>query len=144
MEVPSLDPQRQSGQHLVPALYRSVADAHESSKPTHHSANDRMVMLMLIIDACCFSCPQLQGSILVASLLQIVVGFSGLIGFLMRFIGPLTIAPTITLIGLPMYNPAGAKAGTHWGISAMYVTIHLHGECLFDQLERKNLCCVNM
>ncbi|XP_026197492.1 solute carrier family 23 member 1-like [Anabas testudineus] len=61
----------------------------------------------------------LQGSILVASLLQIVVGFSGLIGFLMRFIGPLTIAPTITLIGLPMYNPAGAKAGTHWGIAAM-------------------------
>lgn len=66
----------------------------------------------------CF-CPQLQGSIMVASVLQILVGFSGLIGFLMRFIGPLTIAPTISLIGLSLYNSAGDKAGSHWGISAM-------------------------
>uniref|UniRef100_A0A3Q3VVH2 Solute carrier family 23 member 1 n=1 Tax=Mola mola TaxID=94237 RepID=A0A3Q3VVH2_MOLML len=61
----------------------------------------------------------LQGSIMVASLLQMVVGFSGLIGFLMRFIGPLTIAPTITLIGLSLYESAGVKAGSHWGISTM-------------------------
>ncbi|XP_056873141.1 solute carrier family 23 member 1-like isoform X2 [Takifugu flavidus] len=61
----------------------------------------------------------LQGSIMVASLLQIVVGFLGVIGFLMRFIGPLTIAPTITLIGLSLFESSAAKAGTHWGISAM-------------------------
>ncbi|XP_061563236.1 solute carrier family 23 member 1-like isoform X2 [Cololabis saira] len=61
----------------------------------------------------------LQGSIMVASVLQIVVGFSGLIGFLMRFIGPLTIAPTVSLIGLSLYDSAGEKAGSHWGISAM-------------------------
>lgn len=58
---------------------------------------------------------------MVASLLQILLGFSGLIGFLMRFIGPLTIAPTISLIGLSLYDAAGVKAGTHWGIAAMYV-----------------------
>ncbi|XP_076612790.1 solute carrier family 23 member 1-like [Chaetodon auriga] len=61
----------------------------------------------------------LQGSIMVASLLQILVGFSGLIGFLMRFIGPLTIAPTVSLIGLSLYDSAGTKTGSHWGISAM-------------------------
>ncbi|KAM7395703.1 hypothetical protein PAMA_007124 [Pampus argenteus] len=61
----------------------------------------------------------LQGSIMVASLLQVVVGFSGLIGFLMRFIGPLTIAPTVSLIGLSLYDSAGIKAGSQWGISAM-------------------------
>lgn len=61
----------------------------------------------------------LQGSIMVASLLQIVVGFSGLIGFLMRFIGPLTIAPTVSLIGLSLYDAAGEKAGSHWAISAL-------------------------
>ncbi|KAF3702656.1 Solute carrier family 23 member 1 [Channa argus] len=49
----------------------------------------------------------------------ILVGFSGLIGFLMRFIGPLTIAPTISLIGLSLYDSAGVKAGSHWGISAI-------------------------
>ncbi|XP_029351830.1 solute carrier family 23 member 1-like isoform X2 [Echeneis naucrates] len=61
----------------------------------------------------------LQGSIMVASVFQILLGFSGLIGFLMRFIGPLTIAPTIALIGLSLYDAAGAKAGTHWGIATM-------------------------
>ncbi|XP_053192644.1 solute carrier family 23 member 1-like [Scomber japonicus] len=61
----------------------------------------------------------LQGSIMVASLLQVLVGFSGLIGLLMRFIGPLTIAPTISLIGLSLYESAGIKTGSHWGISAM-------------------------
>ncbi|XP_063301365.1 solute carrier family 23 member 1-like isoform X1 [Pelobates fuscus] len=62
---------------------------------------------------------EVQGAIMVASCFQIFVGFSGLIGFLMRFIGPLTIAPTITLIGLPLFESAGRDAGSHWGISAM-------------------------
>ena len=35
----------------------------------------------------------------------------GLIGFLLRFIGPLTVAPTITLIGISLANVAAARAG---------------------------------
>ena len=61
---------------------------------------------------------QLQGAILVASCVQMLVGFSGLIGFLMRFIGPLTIAPTIALMALPLFDSAGNDAGIHWGIAA--------------------------
>ncbi|XP_034555789.1 solute carrier family 23 member 1-like [Notolabrus celidotus] len=74
----------------------------------------------------------LQGSIMVASLLQILVGFSGLIGFLMRFIGPLTIAPTVSLIGLSLYDSAGIKLGSHWGISAMTTALII----LFSQYLR--------
>ncbi|MEE6526256.1 hypothetical protein FKM82_026780 [Ascaphus truei] len=62
---------------------------------------------------------EVQGAIMVASCFQIFVGFSGLIGYLMKFIGPLTIAPTISLIALPLFESAGRDAGTHWGISAM-------------------------
>lgn len=75
----------------------------------------------------------LQGSIMVASMLQILVGFSGLVGFLMRYIGPLTIAPTVTLIGLSLYDPAGNKAGEHWGISAMTTVLII----LFSQYLRR-------
>ncbi|XP_061140074.1 xan_ur_permease domain-containing protein [Syngnathus typhle] len=60
-----------------------------------------------------------QGSIMVGSLLQVLIGFSGLIGIFMRFIGPLTIAPTISLIGLSLFDSAGASAGNHWGISTL-------------------------
>lgn len=62
---------------------------------------------------------QLQGAIMVASCVQMLVGFSGIIGFLMRFIGPLTIAPTISLVALPLFDSAGSNAGSHWGIAAM-------------------------
>ncbi|XP_058047280.1 solute carrier family 23 member 1-like isoform X2 [Ahaetulla prasina] len=64
---------------------------------------------------------ELQGAIMVASCFQIFVGFSGLIGFLMRFIGPLTIAPTITLVALPLFRSAGKDAGEHWGIAAITI-----------------------
>ncbi|XP_066490582.1 solute carrier family 23 member 1-like [Tiliqua scincoides] len=61
---------------------------------------------------------ELQGAIMVASCFQIIVGFSGLIGFMMQFIGPLTIAPTISLVALPLFESAGEEAGSHWGIAA--------------------------
>ncbi|KAB0403126.1 hypothetical protein E2I00_003170 [Balaenoptera physalus] len=61
---------------------------------------------------------ELQGAIMVASCVQMLVGFSGLIGFLLRFIGPLTIAPTISLVALPLFDSAGNDAGIHWGIAA--------------------------
>ncbi|XP_044802843.1 solute carrier family 23 member 2 isoform X4 [Bubalus bubalis] len=67
---------------------------------------------------CIFLGIQLQGAVMVASCVQMLVGFSGLIGFLMRFIGPLTIAPTISLMALPLFDSAGDDAGTHWGIAA--------------------------
>ncbi|KAJ7386661.1 hypothetical protein OS493_006666 [Desmophyllum pertusum] len=59
---------------------------------------------------------EIQGAIMVSSLFQIVIGFTGLIGFLLRFIGPLTIAPTLTLIGLALFRVAADHAGNHWGI----------------------------
>ncbi|XP_062954719.1 LOW QUALITY PROTEIN: solute carrier family 23 member 1-like [Cynocephalus volans] len=64
---------------------------------------------------------ELQGAIMVASCVQMLVGFSGLMGFLMRFIGPLTIALTISLVALPLFDSAGSNAGIHWGISAMTI-----------------------
>ena len=49
---------------------------------------------------------------MVSSLFQIVIGFTGLVGFLLRFIGPLTIAPTITLVGVALFKVAAGNAGT--------------------------------
>uniref|UniRef100_A0A3B4XAV5 Si:dkey-106n21.1 n=1 Tax=Seriola lalandi dorsalis TaxID=1841481 RepID=A0A3B4XAV5_SERLL len=73
--------------------------------------------------------PQIQGAILVSSLLQIILGFSGLVGLVLKFIGPLAIAPTINLIGLSLFIEAGKKCGGHWGIAALTVGLIL----LFSQ-----------
>jgi xanthine/uracil permease len=47
---------------------------------------------------------QIQGAIIVASLLQVVIGATGTMAFLLRFIGPLTITPAISLIGLSLFD----------------------------------------
>ncbi len=62
---------------------------------------------------------QVQGSIIVASLVQVVIGVTGLMGLLLRFIGPLTIAPTIALIGLALFEAAADFSKHQWGIAFM-------------------------
>ncbi|XP_075929645.1 solute carrier family 23 member 1-like isoform X1 [Petromyzon marinus] len=64
---------------------------------------------------------EVQGAVLVASTVEIVLGFSGLVGFVLRFVGPLCVAPTVSLIGLSLFKVASNDAGTHWGISAMTI-----------------------
>ena len=71
-------------------------------------------------------CPKIQGAILVSSLLQVVLGLTGLVGLVLRFIGPLAIAPTINLIGLSLFIEAGKKCGAHWGIAALWVSSLIH------------------
>ena len=46
-----------------------------------------------------------------SSLFEIVIGFTGLIGVLLRFIGPLTVAPTVILVGIALFQAAAEKAG---------------------------------
>ncbi|KAM9311659.1 solute carrier family 23 member 1-like [Gastrophryne carolinensis] len=70
-----------------------------------------------------FRMREIQGAIIVASMLQVVLGFSGLIGLLLKFIGPLSITPTITLIGLSLFREAGKKSGEHWGIAALTIAL---------------------
>ena len=48
---------------------------------------------------------------MVSSLFEVVIGFTGLIGLLLRFIGPLTVAPTVMLIGVSLYDAAEQHAG---------------------------------
>lgn len=60
---------------------------------------------------------EIQGAIMVASLFQVVIGFSGIMGFLLRFIGPLSIAPTIALIGLSLFSAASSFASEQWWIA---------------------------
>ena len=54
-----------------------------------------------------------------ASVVQVVVGATGLIGIPMRFIGPLTVVPTIALIGLSVYSSVVTPAQHQWGATAL-------------------------
>ncbi|MED6294663.1 hypothetical protein CHARACLAT_023444, partial [Characodon lateralis] len=62
---------------------------------------------------------EIQGAIIMSSLVEVVIGLCGLPGLLLEYIGPLTITPTVSLIGLSVFTTAGDRAGSHWGLSAL-------------------------
>ncbi|XP_034463156.1 solute carrier family 23 member 1 [Hippoglossus hippoglossus] len=66
---------------------------------------------------------EIQGAIIVSSVLELVIGLCGLPGLLLEFIGPLTITPTVSLIGLSVFTTAGDRAGSHWGLSALCILL---------------------
>uniref|UniRef100_A0A8C0JF85 Solute carrier family 23 member 2 n=1 Tax=Chelonoidis abingdonii TaxID=106734 RepID=A0A8C0JF85_CHEAB len=75
---------------------------------------------------------EIQGAIIMSSLIEVVIGFFGLPGALLRYIGPLTITPTVALIGLSGFQAAGERAGKHWGIAMLTIFLVL----LFSQYAR--------
>ncbi|KAL6264895.1 hypothetical protein P5V15_004990 [Pogonomyrmex californicus] len=61
---------------------------------------------------------ELSGAIAVSSLFQVIIGFGGIVGYLLKFITPLTIVPTVSLVGLSLFENAADAASQHWGIAA--------------------------
>lgn len=74
---------------------------------------------------------ELQGNLMVGSLLQMFLGAFGLVGVLLKVIGPITITVLISLIGLCLAQVAANNASQHWGISmGMVLFITLFSEYL--------------
>ena len=65
----------------------------------------------------------IAGSIIAGSLFEIVIGFSGLMGWLRRILSPVVIGPVIMLIGLALFKHGAPKAGTHWPTSGLTIVL---------------------
>ena len=76
-----------------------------------------------------------QGAIIAGSVFEIIVGASGMVGRLLKYVGPITIAPTIALIGLALFKFGAPEAGRHWPIGGLTIFLII----LFSQyLRSKN------
>ncbi len=76
-----------------------------------------------------------QGAIIAGSVFEIIVGASGMVGRLLKYVGPITIAPTIALIGLALFKFGAPEAGRHWPIGGLTILLII----LFSQyLRSKN------
>lgn len=62
---------------------------------------------------------QISGSLLAATSLQALVGATGVIGFLLKYVGPLTIGPVITLIGISLFSALTKPTEAQWGIAIL-------------------------
>ena len=61
----------------------------------------------------------LQGSILVTSLAEMVIGLTGFFGLLFRFITPLTMGPMVIQLGISLSPMPAEKANQNWLISGV-------------------------
>lgn len=66
---------------------------------------------------------EISGAIIASSMVEVFLGLTGLMGFLLKFITPLSIVPTISLIGLSLFKEATAPAGESWVISGLTIVL---------------------
>ena len=75
----------------------------------------------------------IQGAIIIGAVFEIAIGLSGLVGKILRFVGPITIAPTIALIGLSLFKFGAPTAGKHWPIGGLTIVLII----IFSQYLKK-------
>lgn len=64
----------------------------------------------------------LQGAVIVAGAVEILIGYLGIMGYLKRYVGPVVIAPVIALIGLALFNaPQLSSASGNWWLIGLTV-----------------------
>lgn len=80
-----------------------------------------LLQFLVFFPRLCLFTSQIQGAIIVSSMVEVCIGALGLPGILLKYIGPLTITPTVALIGLSGFQAAGERAGKHWGIAMLWV-----------------------
>lgn len=80
---------------------------------------------------------ELQGAIIVGSIFQSVLGFSGLMSLLLRLINPIVVAPTVAAVGLAFFSYGFPQAGSCVEISipqillVLIFTLYLRGVSVF-------------
>jgi len=57
------------------------------------------------------------GAIMIASVVEIVLGYTGIMGHVRKIISPIVIGPTIAMIGLALFNIGAPWMATNWIIS---------------------------
>ncbi len=61
----------------------------------------------------------IAGAVMVGALFEVGIGFSGLMGWMRRFLSPVVVGPVIMLIGLALFEHGAPKAGTDWLTSGL-------------------------
>ncbi|XP_048746226.2 solute carrier family 23 member 1-like [Ostrea edulis] len=79
---------------------------------------------------------QLSGTLILAGFLHMLVGVTGTVGIFLRFIGPITIIPTILLVGINVFTVTYMFCSTHWGVSISTASIAI---LLSMYLDRHNM-----
>ena len=78
----------------------------------------------------------IAGAVMVGALIEMVIGFSGLMGWLRKLLSPVVVGPVIMLIGLALFQHGAPKAGTDWGISGLTMLLIILFSLVFARNNR--------
>ncbi|KAK3095572.1 hypothetical protein FSP39_016215 [Pinctada imbricata] len=79
---------------------------------------------------------QYSGALILAGGIHMLIGMTGMVGYLMKFVGPITVIPTMSLIALNVYHITAKFCATHWGISSLtavmtlFLSLYLDGRMM--------------
>ncbi len=65
----------------------------------------------------------IAGMIIAGAIVEIVIGYGGLMGLLRRYVTPITIAPVIALIGLSLFGAASGLSSGHWPMALLTLVL---------------------
>lgn len=65
----------------------------------------------------------IAGAVIAGALVEAVIGFSGIMGALRRFLSPVVVGPVIMLIGLALYEAGAPVAASDWPISILTMVL---------------------
>jgi nucleobase transporter 1/2 len=65
----------------------------------------------------------IAGAVIAGAVLEVLIGFSGLMGWIRKMLSPVVVGPVIMLIGLALFQHGAPKAGTHWPISGLTILL---------------------
>lgn len=69
------------------------------------------------------SMPYIAGAIMTGAVIEALVGYTGLIGRLRAYIGPIVIGPVIALIGLALWTVGAPQAGLNWYLGGLTIIL---------------------
>ncbi|KAJ8317212.1 hypothetical protein KUTeg_005116 [Tegillarca granosa] len=60
---------------------------------------------------------QFTGSLMIAGIIHMLIGMTGIVGYLVRFIGPVTVVPALTAVSLYSFRATVKFAQAQWGVA---------------------------
>ena len=78
----------------------------------------------------------IAGAVMAGAVVEIFIGFSGLMGWVRSILSPVVVGPVIMLIGLALFQHGAPKAGTDWSISGLTMALIILFSLVFSRFNR--------
>ncbi|XP_053374641.1 solute carrier family 23 member 1-like isoform X1 [Mercenaria mercenaria] len=128
-----------SASYIIPLLLVANTDGNfctSESENLLYNATDNTTSQDFPMEKILFNVRALQGSLMIAGVIHAFLGFTGIVGLLLKFVGPLTIVPALVLIFIFIVKPVLKFVEVHWGIAMSTVIVAV---ILFLYLSKYNM-----